>query len=411
MNRASSARTLRQKVLSQPAVRRALRALDAVGAVLIRTTLGARLVYLILPGARPLLCSDCMTDMGLRLDAEASGIVCALPCPSCGSRSGKKLTKELIEYLLFRFFVRGSVIRSRYGSAPWLQFNSQHFRQDDYVPPAWLQNDLRLLTENARVGVFHYGPRLWMLGEVEPLKKLESANSRAEVIGQILKEYPEFTWPISEKMFRVRVNPRTPAEPSEYDSPPTQYLGKGRLDSPGVPVLYCSQDIEGCVHECRVTVEDEVYVATLEAARPLRLLDLTAWIEEGVGVTEFESLDMAIHMLFFASDHSYEISREIAVAAQKVGFDGLLYPSYFSQVRSGKMPFETTYGISLRRFPGFGAQYAKSGVFPNIALFGRPISDSTARLKCINRVVLSRVEYRLSYGPAVRRTTPGDSLD
>jgi hypothetical protein len=187
-----------------------------------------------------------------------------------------------------------------------------------------------------------------------------------------------------------------------------QYLGKGRLDSPQLPVLYCSQDIEGCIHECRVTAEDEIYVATLEPSRPLRLLDLTAKIEEGIGVTEFESLDMAVHLLFFAAEHSYEISRAIALAARNGGFDGILYPSYFSQVRSGKMPLETVLGMSRRRLPG-GAEYANWGMFPNIALFGRPLADATTRLQCINRVVLSRVKYHLSYGPVVQRASMNNS--
>jgi hypothetical protein len=215
-------------------------------------------------------------------------------------------------------------------------------------------------------------------------------------------------WPKTERFFRVRVNPRSPEEHSEYDSPPVQYLGKGRLDSPQLPVLYCSQDIEGCIHECRVTAEDEIYVATLEPSRPLRLLDLTAKIEEGIGVTEFESLDMAVHLLFFAAEHSYEISRAIALAARNGGFDGILYPSYFSQVRSGKMPLETVLGMSRRRLPG-GAEYANWGMFPNIALFGRPLADATTRLQCINRVVLSRVKYHLSYGPVVQRASMNNS--
>jgi hypothetical protein len=252
------------------------------------------------------------------------------------------------------------------------------------------------------VGLFHYGPRLWMLGEVEPLKRLQNIDTRAEMIEKVLQKYPAFDWSNTQTFFRVRVNPKSPEEYSEYDSPPAQYLGKGRVDSPGFPALYCSQDIEGCIHECRVTVEDDVYVATLKPTRPLKLLDLTAWIEEP-GVTEFESIDMAIHMLFFAAEHSYEVSRAIALAARNRGFDGLLYPSYFSQVRSGKMPYETSYGISLRRFPNYGAQYAKWGMFPNIAIFGRPLADGVIRLACINRVVLSRVQYHLSYGPVVQR--------
>jgi hypothetical protein len=42
------------------------------------------------------------------------------------------------------------------------------------------------------------------------------------------------------------------------------------------------------VHECRLTVEDELFVSALVPRRELRLLDLTELLEEGV--TEFESL-------------------------------------------------------------------------------------------------------------------------
>ena len=86
--------------------------------------------------------------------------------------------------------------------------------------------------------------------------------------------------------------------------------------------MYGSQDLQICVHECRVTAEDELYLATLAPARNLQLLDLTELLSEE-RVTEFESLDMAIHMLFLAGTHAYEITREIARAAHAAGYDGL----------------------------------------------------------------------------------------
>ena len=101
---------------------------------------------------------------------------------------------------------------------------------------------------------------------------------------------------------------------------PISTLEKPESYSPNLPVLYCSKDIEGCVHECRVTVDDELYLATLKPTQDLKLLDLTELLHEEV--SEFESLDLAVHMLFFAAEHSYEISRQIAVAANKAGFYG-----------------------------------------------------------------------------------------
>jgi RES domain len=338
------------------------------------------------------------------MDAQRIGIVHALACPNCGTRGTKKLTPYLLQVLASQFFVRGSVRRLSYGSAPRVQFNDQRLKDGDYIGPTWLQKDVELVSEKGRIGFFHYGPRLWMLGEIEPLKDLQAPSKRDPIIARILGEYPERTLPKGEIMYRLRVNPRDPAATDEYDSPPDEFLGRGRLESPGCPVLYCSQDIEGCVHECRVTVEDELYLASLKPARDLRLLDLTAVLLEE-HVMEFESLDMAVHMLFFAADHSYELSRAIAMAARKTGFDGLIYPSYFSQVRSGAMPFETLYGISVRRFPG-ASQYAKAGIFSNVALFGRPIREGTLTVTCIDRLILHKVRYDFRFGPAPDKGFP-----
>ena len=102
-------------------------------------------------------------------------------------------------------------------------------------------------------------------------------------------------------------------------------------------------DLQVCVHEMRVAAEDDLYVATMSPTRPLKLLDLTEVLHEG-GVTEFESLDMAVHMLCLAASHSHEICRAIALAAKIEGCDGLVYPSYFSLLRTGHMPFVTSYG-------------------------------------------------------------------
>lgn len=213
----------------------------------------------------------------------------------------------------------------------------------------------------------------------------------------MLKEYPERILEQDALFYRVRVNPQHPAEPDEYDSPPLHIDGKGRLDSAGFPIMYGSQDIDICIHECRATAEDDMYVATLRPARDLRLLDLTAVLKEEV--TEFESLDMAIHMLFLAKSHSYEISRDIARAVRDASFDGVIFPSYFSLLRTGGHPFETAYGLSLRRFHPQAAEYAKTYMIPNLALFGRPIKQGNVAVKCINRMVLTQIGYMGHFGP------------
>ena len=347
--------------------------------------------------SQPLLCSDCFVDEGLKIDAFKIGLELEDSCPNCKKLNGRKLSKDHIQKLAWRFFVSGTTIRTKYGAAPIIQFNGHRYGKSDISPSPWLKNDIKLLENAAEIGFFHYGPRLWMIGEVEPLKDLQDLAKRAQVIGRILKEYPEKVLAKDSTFYRLRVSPQHPGDLREYDSPPVALAGKGRLDSPGFPVMYGSQDIDICIHECRATAEDDIYVATLKPQRDMRLLDLTHVLKEDV--TEFESLDMAVHMLFLARSHSYEIARAISLAAGEAGFDGLIYPSFFSLIRTGGHPFETAQGLSLRRYHPEAERYAQAFTIPNFALFGRPLKSSLVSVKCINRLVLTQIGYSGHFGP------------
>ncbi|MED5611037.1 RES family NAD+ phosphorylase [Pseudomonas sp. JH-2] len=349
------------------------------------------------PTSQVLLCSNCFTDEGLRIDAAKHGVEQQGECPNCQSLDGQKLTREHILGLAWRFFVSGTTVRCDYGAAPVIQFNEYHYGRSDITPSAWLENDIKLMEEAAKIGFFHYGPRLWMVGEVEPLKALQDPATRPQLIERVLREYPEITFSKGSKFYRLRVNPDHPANPSEYDSPPVAFAGRGRLDSPGFSVMYGSQDLDVCIHECRASTEDELYVATLKNRQDLKLLDLSYPLEETE--TEFESLDMAIHMLFLARSHSYEIARDIALAAKVAGFDGVIYPSFFSLIRTGSHPFETVYGMSVRRFHQEREKYVEATTIRNLALFGRPMESGLVSVECINRLILTQVGYRGHFGP------------
>lgn len=235
-----------------------------------------------------------------------------------------------------------------------------------------------------------------MLGEIEPLLQLRDPATRADVVDRIVGEYPSVMLDPQALFYRVRKAPEEPDSHGEYDSPPVGVAGKGRFDAPDFSVLYASPDIEVCVHECRFAAEDELYVATLNATQPLRLLDLTALPEEDG--TEFESLDISINMLFLAGRHSYDVARTIATAAKSAGFDGLIYPSYFSELRTGVMPLRTTYGISNRIIPQY-QQIERSLSVPNYAFLGRPVEEGRIAVKCINKMIISKVEYGFHFGP------------
>ena len=344
----------------------------------------------------PIVCSNCFVDTGLRIDAERIGVDVPGICQNCGAEGCKKLPLAGLGTLAHRYFVWGSMWRARYGAAPLLQFN-EHQKTSIELQP-WLEQDVRLIERLLKVGFFHYGPRLWMLGEIELLKALQKSRTRQSIVDRILKEYPERSLSVDQSFYRVRVYPSAPGESSEYDSPPPKHSGRGRLDTKGQPILYGSPDLEVCIHECRVSAEDDVFVATLFPTKTLRLLDLSVLLKEDNGVTEFESLDLTVHMLFLAGRHSYLLTRAIAEAARAAGFDGLVYPSYFSLLRLGQMPFPTVYGISHRRIEQLH-EHEQAKTIPNLALFGRPVAAGSVAVKCIDRLVISKVAYEYHFGP------------
>ncbi|MCI9844557.1 RES family NAD+ phosphorylase [Flavobacterium pectinovorum] len=233
------------------------------------------------------------------------------------------MTAKLLSDLAYRFFVKGTSWKVEYGEAPLIQFNEYQKTSINFKEP--LKSDVVLIEKYINVGFFDYGPRLWMIGHIEPLKKLQTKKYRKEIIQRIIQEYPSLILTDKAKFYRLRKNPKDPENHSEYDSPPKS--GNGRLDSYRLPILYASPDLEVCIHECRATAIDRLFVSALVPKTNLKLLNLAVILEEDC--TEFESLDISVQFLFYAESHSYEISREIAKAANKAGYDGIVYPSYF----------------------------------------------------------------------------------
>ena len=129
----------------------------------------------------------------------------------------------------------------------------------------------------------------------------------------------------------------------------------------------------------------------------LKLIDFSVLLEEE-NVSEFESLDIAVFMLFMARSNSYPILRRLSLAVMEKGFDGIVYPSYFSMLHSGAEPFETTYGISHRRINTL-KEYEESKVQKNLAIFGHPISSGKVNVKRINKLFLRKVTYGVEFGP------------
>jgi len=255
-----------------------------------------------------------------------------------------------------------------------------------------------LLEETLKIGFFYYGPRLWMIGEIDPLKSLQSPSKRKKIIEYIIASYPTYIFSKNEIFFRLRIKPDDPSNYQEYDTPPVNKQENGRLNTSKLQIMYGSQNLDICIHECRATIEDELFVAILRPTRDLKLLDISALIDDKSN--EFESVDLAMHILFSAEAHSYKISQIIAKKIFESGFDGIIYPSYFSKLHTGAVPCQTIYGISIRKFPAC-KEYAKAQIIPNLALFGRPIEQGLVIVESINRVSLNKVDYQFSLGPVL----------
>jgi hypothetical protein len=317
---------------------------------------------------RALLCSDCFRDRGLRIEAAKIGKSSRARCPNCDSRTGVKLNESAIIDLARTFFIYGSFIKTEFGGTSPLRFGN-----GDVKFPDWLEPDVRLLKEKYEISLRHYGPPTWRIGEVEPLELLRNATTRQAAAKNVVQRFPRRTFEVGETFYRLRKGIQTGQEfePAQYDAPPAD-SPSGRLNSKNLPVLYGSQNLEICIHECRVTKADVCHLATLKTTKPLELLDLCADIIEE-GRTPFESLYLAIRFIFSAEEHSYEIAQAIAIAARDAGLHGVAYPSYYSTLTGGEIP--------------------------NLGLFGRPVADRSVELFCANRLILNSARYEVTLGP------------
>lgn len=341
-------------------------------------------------------CSDCFSDEGLKILAFRIGQLNNEICSSCGSKKGRKLDKPLLVDLADRFFVSGTYIKTTYGGASILNFGEG--QKSCITISDHLKDDVKKFEDDLGIGFYYYGPPTWRIGQIEPLNDLLELSSRKTVIDQLFNSYRTVNL-LNFHFYRLRVNPKKPDNVNEYDSPPREAINKfGRLDTVDISVLYGAFDIPTCLHECRVAYGDNIYMATLLPKNELKFLDLCEVLSESG--TPFESLDMAVSMLFGASSHAYEICQDIALEALRRGFDGIIYPSYFTGLNSGFDRLGTCYELPIRSLPQFRGMLQRQ-IYPNIAIFGRPITEGKIKVKCINKIHLNRVEYDYGFGPVI----------
>ena len=347
----------------------------------------------------PVACSNCFTDIGLQLEAKKIGTQDTLVCKNCESNTGHKLSRNDLRNLANQFFVSGTCSKPP-SETPMIQF-SEH-QKTDIQNLKRLRLDILLFEKFLDVGFFWNTPQPWEIGINWPLMSFQHSNSQDLILSQILELHRSVTVARETNLYRVRRNPVESSNPNEYDSPPSNICrDHGRLDSPDLATLYASSDLSVCLHECRVTSEDELYFATLILNQDLKFLDLTHQIKEPPETTEFESINLAIDMLFRAGTPSYPITRSIALAAQNANYDGLIYSPCFKAIHSNIPLGQTVDSAPKPISPKLNPYEYISCNARNLAIFGHPIQDGKIGVKCINSICLNSISYGVDFGPVL----------
>ena len=319
-------------------------------------------------------CPGCFNNFGFKqtitmLCRETDG-----KCVQCGQSGFLKIDHNGLKQAIYNFFVEGSLIAGTYQAA--YQVNLLNPSPASFDPT--LAPDTELACRLTGLVVFDYGPPLWRVGETEVRNQFEAGGAlRRGAAEDLIEGGKMLKLPAGSRVFRMRLNPKLNEAISlavAFDPPPATFRRTlGRWDDLDHPVLYVSDDIELCLHECRATISDEIVVASLSPTRDLRLLDLSGEIE-WTGGTPFEDPNVFIGMMSRSRGRWLEYCREISRTAHEAGYDGIRYVSYYAQAKHNTRSL-------------------------NLAIFGHPIKDGMFILESVNRIRISDMVYKFRLGP------------
>lgn len=325
-------------------------------------------------------CPKCFSNWGFRHAVANHAVGCEDVCPRCSS-VGSTIDCANLKEAIQTFFVTGSYVAET--MAPVYQVNDCNPNPARF--DVTLNNDAKLACSLTAQVIFDYGPPLWRVGEVD-LKHAfdEGGEIRDAAARAFVANAPRVELTTGTHIFRIRKNPQpdeTIATATAFDPPP-QHIKRspGRWDDGHAAVLYASDDIELCLHECRVLIADEVVVASLRTVRPLTLLDLTADFPL-IGPTPFQDPKIFARFLSLSRHEQWlDHARVVARAAEAAGLDGIRYTSYYAQAKHNSDAL-------------------------NVALFGRVIEAGDLAIEAVNRVRLTDALYQFSFGPVLYHDT------
>ena len=326
-------------------------------------------------GNEIIACSDCFNDFGIREQALSQGSESSEVCPVCQLITGRKLTRSQLENVCNTYFVRGTVPNGVGIFAPQIQFNNlRGDYQLESFSTATVNNDVAMLARVHNIYCFLYGPPLWQLGK--PAEEDGIVDWKDADYDYIIENCPSKTLDQKDMIYRLQMNVKEKdLIDLRFCSPPDTIREFQRFDSEFLPILYAARDVETCLHESRVTLQDECFVAVLAAKNKLNLLDLTLCASPD-HVTPFEDPSIWLQSLLYDGDSSYKACRGLARRIQTKGYDGFIYTSYFQQ--------------------------AAQKTHQNVAVFGHPIASGDLAVCSLQKIRLNDVAYAWQFASIVK---------
>lgn len=324
----------------------------------------------------PIACPSCFSNFGFRSVVTSFGTEIDGVCPQCGAGGSRKIDRKGLIEAITDFFVLGSHVPETY--APVYQRNETNSSPAHF--DSTLDADAKLACQLTGSVVFHYGPPLWRIGMTNHYDEFQQGGSvRRTAAESLTAQAATCTVAGGTRLFRIRANIRADEHISTavvFDPPPPDIERiPGRWDDINFPVLYVSDDIELCLHECRTMIADEILLATLIPTRDVHLLDLTQELPRQGG-TPFDDPNIFIGIMCRSRGRWLDFCREISRAAHGAGYDGIRYVSYYAQAKADVQSI-------------------------NLGLFGRPIANGLLKVNSVNRVRIADMKYAIRFGPVL----------
>jgi hypothetical protein len=348
--------------------------------------------------AQQVLCVDCFSNHGIRVEAARIAVADGAPCPNCGGSGARLTSQEQVDSLLRKFFEHGTTAPAGRWEPLFKLGSGKLHLLHDVVFDKTLRSDYALLLQHSSGTVFHNAPNTWRLGYTTIAANLEEAidsasnPSQDELVARLMDRTIDHcvvsVIPKGRSIYRLRINLDQPFDPTQFDAPPTALDSRARFSGGSQPTFYGAFDVETCLHECRVLAEHKLTLATLTTTRDLRLVDLTHVPYDGPDEKGGEGGDLFYFInsrLVFGSRSV--TSRLFGLRIRERGFDGIVYPSFFSDVRP-----------NCERNP-------------NVALFGNPLREGTVVLSSLNSLRLDTIRYDFTFGPATQALSRDDLED